>query len=76
MFDLAVKGNVLIRGWGATLWLRSVVHIPSIHVCAPMSLWVKHFMARLETVDENLARKEIRGDVLRLQRLRRPGRTW
>ena len=62
VFDLAVKGNVLIRGWGATLWLRSVVHIPSIHVCAPMSLRVKRLMARLETVDENLACKEIRGD--------------
>ena len=62
MFDLAVKGNDLIRGWGATLWLSSVVHTPSIHMCAPMSLRVKRLMARLETVDKNLARKEIRGD--------------
>ncbi|MEO8385734.1 MAG: cytidylate kinase family protein [Betaproteobacteria bacterium] len=62
VFDLAVKGNVLIRGWGATLWLRSVSHIPGIHVCAPMPLRVKRLMARLETDDENLARKEIRVD--------------
>ena len=62
VFDLAVKDNVLIRGWGATLWLRSVSHIPGIHVCAPMSLRVKRLMARLETDDENLARKEIRVD--------------
>ena len=62
IFDLAVKGNVLIRGWGATLWLRPVSHIPAIQVCAPMSLRVSRLMGRLETDDENLARKEIRAD--------------
>ena len=62
IFDLAVKGNVLIRGWGATLWLRPVSHIPAIQVCAPMPLRVKRLMDRLETDDENLARKEIRTD--------------
>lgn len=62
IFDLAVKGNVFIRGWGATLWLRPVAHIPGIKVCSPMSLRVKRLMARLETDDENLARKEIRAD--------------
>lgn len=62
VLDLAVKGNVLIRGWGATLWLRSVSHIPGIHVCAPMPLRVQRLMSRLETDDENLARKEIRVD--------------
>ena len=62
VFDLAVKGNVLIRGWGATLWLRQVSHIPAIQVCAPMSLRVTRLMGRLETSDENLARKEIRTD--------------
>ncbi len=62
IFDLAVKGNVLIRGWGATLWLRSVSHIPGIQVCAPMPLRIKRLMARLETDDQNLARKEIRTD--------------
>lgn len=62
IFDLAVRGNVFIRGWGATLWLRPVAHIPGIKVCSPMSLRVKRLMARLETDDENLARKEIRAD--------------
>jgi cytidylate kinase len=62
IFDLAVKGNVLVRGWGATLWLRPVSHIAGIKVCSPMSLRVKRLMARLETDDENLARKEIRVD--------------
>ncbi|MBL8524924.1 MAG: cytidylate kinase family protein [Betaproteobacteria bacterium] len=62
VFDLAAKGNVLIRGWGATLWLRPVAHIPTVQVCAPLPVRVKRLMARLETDDENLAKKEIRTD--------------
>jgi len=60
--EFAVKGNVLIRGWGATLLLRSVSHIPCVHVCAPMELRVKRLMERLETDDEELARREIQVD--------------
>ena len=62
VFDLAVKGNVLIRGWGATLLLRSVPHIPCVRVCAPLELRVKRLMQRLETDDESLARHEIEVD--------------
>ena len=62
VLDLAVKGNVLIRGWGATLILRSVPHIPCIRVCAPVELRVKRLMERLETDDEDLARHEIEVD--------------
>jgi cytidylate kinase len=62
VFDLAVKGNVLIRGWGATLLLRSVAHVACIRVCAPMELRVKRLMERLETDDEGLARHEIESD--------------
>jgi cytidylate kinase len=62
VLDLAVKGNVLIRGWGATLILRSVPHIPCVRVCAPMELRVKRLMQRLETDDGQLARHEIEVD--------------
>ena len=62
VFDLAVKGNVLIRGWGATLLLRSVPHIPCVRVCAPLELRVKRLMERLETDDEELSRREIEVD--------------
>lgn len=62
VFDRAVKGNVLIRGWGATLLLRSVPHIPCIRVCAPLEVRVKRLMQRLETDDEALARHEIEVD--------------
>jgi cytidylate kinase len=62
VLDLAVKGNVLIRGWGATLLLRSVPHIACIRVCAPLEVRVKRLMQRLETDDEELARREIEAD--------------
>jgi cytidylate kinase len=59
VFDLAVKGNVLIRGWGATLYLRPISHIPSVRVCAPLPVRVQRLMERLESDDEVLARHEI-----------------
>jgi cytidylate kinase len=62
VFELALKGNVLIRGWGATMLLRSVPHVPCIQVCAPLELRVKRLMERLETDDEALARREIEAD--------------
>ena len=62
VYDLAVKGNVLIRGWGATLLLRSVPHIACVRVCAPLELRVQRLMQRLETDDAGLARHEIEVD--------------
>ena len=62
VYDLAVKGNVLIRGWGGTLLLRDVAHIPRIRVCAPLELRIRRLMERLETDDEELARREIEVD--------------
>ncbi len=62
VLDLAVKGNVLIRGWGATLLLRPVSHIPCIQVCAPLQVRVRRLMERLDTDDEHLAKKEIETD--------------
>ncbi len=62
VYDLAVKGNVLIRGWGATLLLRSISHVPCVRVCAPDEVRVRRLMERLETDDEQLARREIELD--------------
>lgn len=59
VLERAVKGNVLVRGWGATMILRSVSHVPCVRVCAPMDLRVDRLMKRLETDDEKLARHEI-----------------
>ena len=62
VYDLAVKGSALIRGWGATMLLHEVPHVPCVRVCAPMELRVQRLMARLETDDEKLARHEIEVD--------------
>jgi cytidylate kinase len=62
VFDLAEKGNVLVRGWGATHLLHAVAHIPCVRVCAPMEVRVKRLMKRLGSDDEALARREIEVD--------------
>ncbi len=53
---------MLIRGWGGTLLLKNVPHIARIRVCAPMEVRVQRLMERLETDDEELARREIQVD--------------
>jgi len=62
IYDRAEKGDVLIRGWGATMLLGSVAHVPCVRVCAPMGLRVERLMRRLDTDDEKLARQEIEVD--------------
>jgi cytidylate kinase len=62
VLELAVKGDVLIRGWGATQILRPVPHIACVRVCSPMGVRVKRLMERLESDDEDLARREIEMD--------------
>jgi len=62
ILDLAAKGNVLVRGWGAAYLLRSVPHVPCIRVCASMDVRVQRLMERLETDDAELARREIEQD--------------
>jgi len=59
ILDLAAKGNVLIRGWGATYLLRRIPHVVSVRVCAPIEKRIKLLMERLDT-DEEFAREEIR----------------
>jgi len=62
ILDLAAKGNVLIRGWGAAYLLRAIPHVVCVRVCAPMEVRVRRLMERLETDDEELARHEIEQD--------------
>ena len=56
---LAAKGNVIIRGWGATHVLRQIPHIPCVRVGAPFATRVKWLMASLGTDDEEMASDEI-----------------
>lgn len=78
VFDLAAKGNVVIRGWGATYLLRSIPHIPCVRICAPMELRIKWLMQRLETDDEEFVREELqRSDAAHVHNMyHRFGVTW
>ncbi len=62
ILELAVKGNVLIRGWGATYLLRSVPHVICVRICAPMPFREQVLMKRLGIRDHLLARHEIEGN--------------
>ena len=56
--ELALKGNVLVRGWGASYLLRSVPHVICMRVCAPMYFRQQVQMQRQGT-DRATARTEI-----------------
>jgi len=62
IFELAAKGNVLIRGWGSVYLLRSVPHVLSLRICAPMEFRERVLMQRLNLKDRAAARLEIERD--------------
>jgi cytidylate kinase len=59
ILELADKGNVLIRGWGAAYLLRSVPHVVCVRICAPMTYREGVLMERLGLKERSLARREI-----------------
>ncbi len=59
VLDAAARGNVVIRGWGATQLLRTVPHIPCIRIMRPLEQRVDWLMKELGTDDRDLARAEI-----------------
>jgi cytidylate kinase len=59
ILELAVKGNVLIRGWGATYLLRSVPQVICVRICAPMPFREQVLMQRVGIKDPAAARQEI-----------------
>jgi len=60
VLDAAAKGNVVIRGWGATQLLRPVPHVPCIRIMRPLDKRIEWLMKELDTDDRDLAEKEIR----------------
>lgn len=60
ILEIAAKGNVLIRGWGATRLLRTVQHAVCVRVCAPLEMRVDVLTERLGLSDREIARREIR----------------
>lgn len=59
IYDIALEGNAVIRGWGAIVLLRSVPHILRVRVCAPMSFRVRVMKDRLGLENEQDVRREI-----------------
>lgn len=60
VLEAAARGNVVLRGWGATLLLRSVPHVPCIRIMRPFEKRVQWLMEQLGTDDQHVAETEIR----------------
>ena len=58
ILELAQKGNVIIRGWGATCVLRHIPHVLRVRVCADMGFRERVMTQRLG-IDAAAARREI-----------------
>jgi cytidylate kinase len=59
ILDLAVKDNVLIRGWGAAALFQGIGGVICVRVCAPMASRVAVMMERLGVKDADAVRDEI-----------------
>lgn len=59
VLQLAARGDVLIRGWGAAQLLRGVSHVMCVRICAPMAKRIAVMMERLGIGDEQTIRREI-----------------
>jgi cytidylate kinase len=60
VFALADKGNIVLRGWGATCLLRPVRHVLRVRVTRPFRQRVAWLMDHLGTDDESFAEAEVR----------------
>jgi cytidylate kinase len=60
LLEAAARGNVVLRGWGATGLLRPVPHVPCVRIMRPLAQRVEWLMAALDTDDAELAESEIK----------------
>lgn len=60
LFGLADRGNVVLRGWGATCLLRPVPHVVCVRITRSLEKRVEWLMGDLETDDAAFAEAEIR----------------
>lgn len=60
VLDAAARGNVVLRGWGATQLLRAVPHVPCIRIMRPLEQRVQWLMTELDTDDRSMAEHEIK----------------
>lgn len=78
VLEAAAKGDVVIRGWGATQLLRPVPHVPCIRVMRPFDKRVDWLMEQIDTDDRGVAEAEIqRSDQANATRMHDQfGVTW
>jgi cytidylate kinase len=60
VLEIAARGNMVLRGWGATCLLRPVPHVVCVRVTRPLARRVEWLMTHLDTDDADLAASEIR----------------
>lgn len=75
---LADQGNVVLRGWGATRWLRPVPHVLCVRVTRSMPQRVAWVMEHLQIDDAEFAEAEVlRSDHAHASRMHHQfGVTW
>ncbi len=78
VFELADRGNVVLRGWGATRWLRPVPHVLCVRVTRPLAQRVQWVMEHLQIDDAEFAQAEVqRSDHAHASRMHQQfGVTW
>jgi cytidylate kinase len=59
ILNLALKDNVLIRGWGAAALFQGIRGVICVRVCAPMAVRVRVMMERLGVKDADAIQQEI-----------------
>jgi cytidylate kinase len=60
LFALAAKGDVVLRGWGATCLLRPVPHVVCVRITRSLDKRVEWLMAHLGSDDAAFAEAELR----------------
>jgi cytidylate kinase len=60
LFTLADRGDVVLRGWGATCLLRPVPHVVCVRITRSLRKRVEWLMGELQTDDAEFAEAEIR----------------
>ena len=78
VFAQAERGNVVLRGWGATCLLRPVQHVVRVRVTRPFEARVAWLMDHLGTDDRDAAESELRrSDAAHASRMHAQfGVTW
>ena len=78
VLELADRGNVVLRGWGATRWLRPVPHVLCVRVTRSLARRVEWVTEHLQIDDVAIAEAEVqRSDHAHASRMHQQfGVTW